>query len=75
MLVELLQQERSLHHIFVHVLTLDALMFHASLLLQLLDMMCMTLGGRAAEYVFFEKISTGAADDLNKVTKLVGHGG
>jgi len=33
-------------------------------------MMCMTLGGRAAEQAFFGKISTGAADDLNKVTKL-----
>eukprot|EP00490_Sorites_sp_Unknown_P025734 CAMPEP_0114672906 /NCGR_PEP_ID=MMETSP0191-20121206/43736_1 /TAXON_ID=126664 /ORGANISM="Sorites sp." /LENGTH=578 /DNA_ID=CAMNT_0001936437 /DNA_START=925 /DNA_END=2661 /DNA_ORIENTATION=+ len=37
---------------------------------QLFDMICMTLGGRAAEQVFFNKISTGAADDLNKVTKL-----
>merc|ERR1719499_2298730 len=37
---------------------------------QLLDRMCMTLGGRAAEQIFFNKVSTGAADDLNKVTKL-----
>jgi len=37
---------------------------------QLLDMMCMTLGGRASEQIFFKKVSTGAADDLNKVTKL-----
>jgi len=37
---------------------------------QLMDMMCMTLGGRAAEQIFFNKVSTGAADDLNKVTKL-----
>merc|ERR1719193_2435079 len=37
---------------------------------QLTDMMCMTLGGRAAEQIFFNKVSTGAADDLNKVTKL-----
>jgi ATP-dependent metalloprotease FtsH len=37
---------------------------------QLLDMMCMTLGGRAAEQEFFGKVSTGAADDLKKVTKL-----
>jgi ATP-dependent Zn protease len=37
---------------------------------QLYDMMCMTLAGRAAEEVFFNKISTGAADDLNKVTRL-----
>jgi len=37
---------------------------------QLTDMMCMTLGGRASEQIFFKKVSTGAADDLNKVTKL-----
>ncbi|MCC6721354.1 MAG: ATP-dependent zinc metalloprotease FtsH [Bacteroidia bacterium] len=37
---------------------------------QLIDMMCMTLGGRAAEDVFFGKISTGAQNDLEKVTKM-----
>jgi len=37
---------------------------------QLMDMMCMTLGGRASEQIFFKRVSTGAADDLNKVTKL-----
>lgn len=37
---------------------------------QLYDMMCMTLAGRAAEQQFFGRVSTGAADDLNKVTKL-----
>jgi len=37
---------------------------------QLLDMMCMTLGGRAAEQTFFGRITTGAADDLKKVTNL-----
>jgi len=36
---------------------------------QLLDRMCMTLGGRAAEEIFFERITTGAQDDLQKVTK------
>jgi len=36
---------------------------------QLLDRMCMTLGGRAAEQIFFERITTGAQDDLQKVTK------
>jgi len=36
---------------------------------QLLDEMCATLGGRAAEYVTFGKISTGALSDLEKVTK------
>ncbi|MDR2682412.1 MAG: ATP-dependent zinc metalloprotease FtsH [Dysgonamonadaceae bacterium] len=36
---------------------------------QLLDEMCATLGGRAAEDVFVGKISTGAANDLERVTK------
>ncbi|CAA3009634.1 ATP-dependent zinc metalloprotease FTSH 10, mitochondrial-like [Olea europaea subsp. europaea] len=37
---------------------------------QLLDMTCMTLGGRAAEQVLLGKISTGAQNDLEKVTKI-----
>ena len=37
---------------------------------QLLDRMCMTLGGRAAESVIFDKISTGAQSDLDQVTKM-----
>lgn len=37
---------------------------------QLLDRMCMTLGGRASEQVFFDKITTGAQDDLKKVTQI-----
>jgi len=36
---------------------------------QLLDEMCATLGGRAAEKVVYDKISTGALSDLEKVTK------
>ncbi len=36
---------------------------------QLMDEMCATLGGRAAEEVMFGKISTGALSDLEKVTK------
>ncbi len=36
---------------------------------QMLDEMCATLGGRAAEKVIFDKISTGALSDLEKVTK------
>lgn len=36
---------------------------------QLLDEMCATLGGRAAEEVIFGKISTGALSDLETVTK------
>jgi cell division protease FtsH len=37
---------------------------------QLMDEMCMTLGGRAAEEIIFNKISTGALSDLERVTKL-----
>jgi len=36
---------------------------------QLYDRMCMTLGGRASEQIFFGRITTGAQDDLQKVTK------
>ena len=38
--------------------------------LQLNDMMAMALGGRAAEQVMLGKISTGAQNDLERVTKL-----
>jgi len=37
---------------------------------QLLDRMCMTFGGRAAENIVFGKISTGAQNDLDQVTKM-----
>ncbi|CAJ0627719.1 5474_t:CDS:2 [Entrophospora sp. SA101] len=37
---------------------------------QLLDRMCMTLGGRVSEQIFFNIVTTGAQDDLQKVTKL-----
>lgn len=37
---------------------------------QLIDEMCMTLGGRAAEEIIFKKISTGALSDLERVTKM-----
>ena len=37
---------------------------------QLLDDMCMALGGRAAEEIVFGKISTGALSDLERITKL-----
>ncbi|KAJ6832687.1 ATP-dependent zinc metalloprotease FTSH 8, mitochondrial-like [Iris pallida] len=37
---------------------------------QLFDMTCMTLGGRASEEVLIGKISTGAQNDLEKVTKM-----
>ncbi|CAG0921918.1 unnamed protein product [Notodromas monacha] len=36
---------------------------------QLLDRMCMTLGGRVSEELFFNRITTGAQDDLRKVTQ------
>ena len=36
---------------------------------QMLDEMCATMGGRAAEKVIFNEISTGALSDLEKVTK------
>ena len=36
---------------------------------QMLDEMCATLGGRAAEELFMGKISTGAMNDLDRVTK------
>ena len=37
---------------------------------QLMDRMCMTLGGRVSEEIFFGKITTGAQDDLQKITKM-----
>jgi len=37
---------------------------------QLYDRICMTLGGRAAEKIVFDKISTGAQNDLDQITKL-----
>ncbi|KAJ1555431.1 hypothetical protein HK096_010870, partial [Nowakowskiella sp. JEL0078] len=37
---------------------------------QILDQICMTLGGRVAEELFFDSVTTGASDDLQKVTKM-----
>jgi len=37
---------------------------------QLMDEMCVTLGGRAAEEIIFGKITTGAQNDLERITKL-----
>ncbi len=37
---------------------------------QLMDQICMSLGGRASEQIFFGKISTGASNDLQQVTKM-----
>ncbi|MDP4264965.1 MAG: ATP-dependent zinc metalloprotease FtsH [Bacteroidota bacterium] len=37
---------------------------------QLTDQICMTLGGRASEDIFFKKISTGAQNDLQQITRI-----
>lgn len=37
---------------------------------QLFERMCMALGGRAAEAITFNKVTTGAQDDLRKVTRV-----
>ncbi|HVZ56512.1 MAG TPA: ATP-dependent zinc metalloprotease FtsH [Chitinophagaceae bacterium] len=37
---------------------------------QLVDQICMTLGGRASEEIFFHKISTGAQNDLQQITRI-----
>ncbi|MFM9060516.1 MAG: ATP-dependent zinc metalloprotease FtsH [Bacteroidota bacterium] len=37
---------------------------------QLMDSMCMTLGGRAAEEIVFGRISTGAQNDLERITRM-----
>jgi len=38
---------------------------------QILDIVCMALAGRAAEQVTFGNVTTGAADDLRRVTQIV----
>jgi AFG3 family protein len=38
---------------------------------QIMDIVCMALAGRASEEVFFGRVTTGAADDLRRVTGLV----
>ena len=37
---------------------------------QMIDQICMSLGGRAAEQIIFGKISTGASNDLQQITKM-----
>ena len=37
---------------------------------QLIDQMCMTLGGRAAEEIIFNRVSTGAQNDLERITNM-----
>lgn len=36
----------------------------------LIDMICVALGGRIAEELFFGKVTTGASDDIKKVTQI-----
>ena len=38
---------------------------------QIMDIVCMALAGRASEEVFFGRVTTGASDDLRRVTQLV----
>jgi AFG3 family protein len=38
---------------------------------QIMDIVCMALAGRAAEEVFFGRVTTGASDDLKRVTQIV----
>ncbi len=38
---------------------------------QILDIVCMALAGRAAEQITFGRVTTGAADDLRRVTQIV----
>jgi len=38
---------------------------------QIMDMVCMALAGRAAEQITFGNVTTGAADDLRRVTQIV----
>jgi AFG3 family protein len=38
---------------------------------QIMDIVCMALAGRASEEIFFGRVTTGASDDLKRVTKLV----
>ncbi len=52
---------------YAQYLPRDAFLFTKD---QLNDRMCMALGGRISELIFFKKLSTGAQDDLRKVTQL-----
>ena len=38
---------------------------------QIMDMVCMALAGRAAEQIVFGRVTTGASDDLRRVTQIV----
>jgi AFG3 family protein len=52
---------------YAHYLPKDQFLFSK---VQLLDRMCVALGGRVSEQMFFSSITTGAQDDLKKVTRM-----
>ncbi|NXL48906.1 SPG7 protein, partial [Podilymbus podiceps] len=52
---------------FAQILPRDRYLFTKE---QLLERMCMALGGRVSEAITFNKVTTGAQDDLKKVTKI-----
>uniref|UniRef100_A0A3P8UH77 SPG7 matrix AAA peptidase subunit, paraplegin n=1 Tax=Cynoglossus semilaevis TaxID=244447 RepID=A0A3P8UH77_CYNSE len=52
---------------FVQILPRDQYLFSQD---QLFERMCMALGGRAAEAITFNHVTTGAQDDLRKVTRV-----
>ncbi|KAI9366218.1 peptidase family M41-domain-containing protein [Pilaira anomala] len=52
---------------YAHYLPKDQYLYSE---LQLMDRMCVALGGRVSEMLFFESVTTGAQNDLQKVTKM-----
>ncbi|TRY96189.1 hypothetical protein DNTS_026765 [Danionella cerebrum] len=52
---------------FAQILPRDQFLFSKE---QLFERMCMALGGRASEAITFNKVTTGAQDDLRKVTRV-----
>ncbi|XP_077569914.1 mitochondrial inner membrane m-AAA protease component paraplegin [Stigmatopora nigra] len=52
---------------FAQILPRDQYLFTQD---QLFERMCMALGGRAAEAIIFNRVTTGAQDDLRKVTRV-----
>uniref|UniRef100_A0A8C4W5I7 Mitochondrial inner membrane m-AAA protease component paraplegin n=1 Tax=Gopherus evgoodei TaxID=1825980 RepID=A0A8C4W5I7_9SAUR len=52
---------------FTQILPKDQYLFTKE---QLFERMCMALGGRVSEAITFNKVTTGAEDDLRKVTKI-----
>lgn len=52
---------------FAQILPRDQYLFTKE---QLFERMCMALGGRAAEAITFNRVTTGAQDDLRKVTRV-----